>query len=109
MLPIPDPLEDTDIDQAVLFGSICDDLVAKSYSVQRNALPHGLVKLLSERARYEDDLQYTPAGIGRAIDHQKNQTIPRIRRFSGRSGNDVGVIAGLPPPVLLPAWHQPAH
>ena len=78
VLPIlPDPLEDTDIDQAVLFGSICDDLVAKSYSVQRNALPHGLVKLLSERARYEDDLQYTPAGIGRAIGHQKNQTIRR--------------------------------
>lgn len=77
MLPIPDPLEDADIDQAALFGLICDDLVAKSYSVQINALPQGLVKLLSDRASYEDGLQYTPAGIGRATDHHKNQNIRR--------------------------------
>lgn len=77
MLPIPDPLEDTDIDQAVLFGSICDDLVTKSYSVQINALPQTLIKLLSDRAGYEDDLQYKSAGIGRATDHHKNKNIRR--------------------------------
>ena len=74
MLPSEDSLN---AHQSLLFRGICDDLREKSYSVQQEALPEELMKLLCARTHCEDDLDYASAGIGRSIDHHKNQNIRR--------------------------------
>lgn len=61
--------------QSVLFRIICNDLKTKSYSVQQNALPVALIKLLSERINCGDGPDYTSAGVGRSTSHHINQGI----------------------------------
>ena len=77
MPPSNDPLEYNDVGQSVLFSAICDDLVAQSYSVQLDALPEVLIKLLSDRVHIGEKPHYTSAGIGRKSDHHNNQKFRR--------------------------------
>ncbi len=62
-------------DQLKLFTQICDDLKDKSYSVQHNALPLGLITLLHDAGCCRLDSKYSSAGIGRSNDHCENKTI----------------------------------
>jgi len=77
MPPSDDPIEYNAADQSAAFSAICDDLVAQSYSVQNNALPEALIKLLSDRVHIGEGPHFKPAGIGRKSDHHKNQNIRR--------------------------------
>ncbi len=77
-------------DQSVLFGAICDDLHAKSYSVQHQALPKILIDLLYDRVTGQDGPSYKTAGIGRSTEHHLNQNIRRdeISWIGGEIGVD---------------------
>ena len=77
MPPAKDVHHKNDTDQTVLFGNICDDLVEKSYSVQQNALPEVLIKLLTDRVNIGAEPKYKSAGIGRETAHHKNQNVRR--------------------------------
>jgi len=66
-------VENIDAQQSALFNMICDDLESKSYSVQQNALPAALIKLLCERVKSEDEPHYRSAGIGRSTAHHENK------------------------------------
>lgn len=77
MPPSKTSIENIDTNQSVLFRTICDDLVSKSYSVQQNALPKTLIKLLCERVKSDGGPHYTSAGIGRSAYHHKNHNIRR--------------------------------
>ena len=66
-------VENIDAQQSALFNMICDDLESKSYSVQQNALPAALIKLLCERVKSEDEPHYRSAGIGRSTAHHENR------------------------------------
>lgn len=61
--------------QFVLLTNICDDLIKKSYSIQRNALPKTLLKLLCDHAKCKNSTLYHRAGIGRSANYQQNQDI----------------------------------
>lgn len=77
MAPSTEYAENIDGQQSVLFHMICDDLKSKSYSVQKNAIPAVLIKLLYDRVNSKNGPHYTSAGIGRSTTYHTNQNIRR--------------------------------
>lgn len=77
-LMMPHSKKPTTIDglhQAVLLANICDDLAKKSYSVQRDALPKTLLKLLCDYIKCGNNSRYHKAGVGRSANYHQNQSI----------------------------------
>lgn len=64
-----------EIDNETLFAKIADDLYAKGYSIQPNALPMTLAEDLLEELHSSEELEFKTAGIGRGRDLTTNEFV----------------------------------
>lgn len=74
-------------DEETLFERIASDLLEKGYSISPAALPVGLSDDICEQLYGLDNIDFTPAGIGRQNRHMQNEFVrtDRICWFTGET------------------------
>lgn len=72
---LTEPTNGLSLKNELLFAQICDDLVSKGFSVQANAVPKSLSKVVYEEQQQLTQHEFLRAGIGRKQQFNKNEHV----------------------------------